>query len=550
MSHNQIIVRLVKDGAKAEFKSQKKIDCNHENYYEFEAKGIKPPKWLSFFEEDSIKSLKDDIRKRKNSYLQNITLIDVNDRKFAILFGQYTINLLKDKDIFEDKFAIKTAFQIIDENKITGIKYFDIARLHLKKTVKSAKDVRKIIDETGRSNIFVEEISGAALEKLCPNVKISSVTGNINGSLTLKGEFDINNVSEVCEMLSTHYLSEKNQGKFLWAKNLTIIKNKDELKALNKDLLKAYKNNQRELYEGNDKEIDLEKTQLPDPVSSVTKFKKEKIRLEYTDGTYNDKTNLYKVLIFEQNSKIFIAGEWYEINQNYLNRIENEIKEFQDSKIDSNFFSDYTGEVEGKFNEKCTQEKSMILFDKQSFSLEANRSYKNSKKEKIGEACDLYQDHNFIHIKRFSGKANEISHLFTQANAYSEALKSSQEFREEIIQYLKNYIQFSMGKAIEKIQNSSKEKIKSEIENLATGLENFKPKDYTVTLAFLVDNPENHENINNTSFLCKIGLLDAKQNLENKGFNVKYAWIHKGKRAYAPYAAGSGAFNSAIFSSI
>ncbi len=539
MSHNQIIIYLLKNGVQAKFNtSAEKINNDPEIHIGFSPKNITLPKWLSFFQDNTIKDLKDKIKGCKNSYLKSIVLVQSKDRTFAILFGQHASSFLENKDIFEDDFGMKTAFQLIDPNKVTGIKYLDIARLHLRKTVKSTKNVKKIIDESERADIFVEEISGKA-----PVNDFLSVTGNINGALTLKGKFHIDNMKLVCNHLIESYRSEKSSDKFLWAKSLKIIKDQKTLDVLNETLLKAYQNdtnntnNTYEIHTDSDKEIDFSKTIFPE-IKGLKSLKKQKITLYYFGDTHDLPVSLYKILIFQDDKNIFIAGKWYQIDQNYLTRLNKEITDFQESKISLDF-PDYTGEKETKpnrkdgneqfyqaeatFNRKCAFQKNMLLLDQKSFTVTETNPDGTKIQETIGETCDLYKDKQFIHVKRFDGNANSISHLFTQAVAYSELLKASEIFRSEIKKLVEsdNY----KNKIIEKlgIATQTTEEIKAFIQNL----QNFKANEYTVVLTFLAEKPETHKDISDMKFLCKVGLLEAKRNLENKGFNVKYAWVSK-----------------------
>ena len=184
-----------------------------------------------------------------------------------------------------------------------------------------------------------------------------------------------------------------------------------------------------------DKHLDLEYI--------INKLRRNSIEYHYDNGEI-DSFSIYKLIIFEAkitngnqtDSFILYEGEWFNVNNNYYERLNSIIASYIGETPETNFpnFTDKHKDQsnkysEGVYNSYTSEQNNLPLFDKNDYLFDNTILKKhdintNSKME----PCDILnytEGHLYLyHIKRHSGPSG-ISHLCAQAKICADMISNN-----------------------------------------------------------------------------------------------------------------------------
>lgn len=401
---------------------------------------IYPPSWLtSFFNNDE--NLKDKLwnSSSKATLLIKTNVSDNEERIFALVFGRGN-SLLKDTAI-EDRFGLKTALNLIGEKNIRNIS----------KTVIGGSQKNTIEQMPRQSTIdeFEIDIDTDLIGKVTGKVAEGKfVEGTVTGSdsLLVKHSVDISNVIPFLGQVYECYLSKDYLKSFEWIDQVKIVKDKMLINLLDQQLVLALNANDNdfwmavpEIIEWDDvqgfkisgirdelyDDIYIEKVidSLRNPLTSIEQLKNKSIHLvdlnDQKFATWSCYKCIYGELSYSGHSYCINNGKWYEIDNDYATRIEQQYFGSIVSQID--FIEYRQGQKEEEYNLAFTKsnENQYICLDRKLVPVGKNRN--------PIEICDVLTINNqMIHIKKYSG-SSVLSHLFNQGLVSASLLKKGEQ---------------------------------------------------------------------------------------------------------------------------
>lgn len=179
-------------------------------------------------------------------------------------------------------------------------------------------------------------------------------------------------------------------------------------------------------------------------------------------------------------------GEWFEIDEDYVQQVTREVETIPDAEA-LQLPNARPSEIEKDYNKRAAAngEGTFALLDMRTVRYGGSPI----------EVCDLLStDRSFIHVK-VSTKSSTLSHLFNQG------LNSAQAFRNCEFRTL----------AAEKCQHSHKHLLNVEADNLRT-------TDYSVTFAIISRAPDSIKD--SLPFFSKQSLANASREIKNMGYQV------------------------------
>jgi uncharacterized protein (TIGR04141 family) len=184
---------------------------------------------------------------------------------------------------------------------------------------------------------------------------------------------------------------------------------------------------------------------------------------------------------------ILNEGAWYQVNDDFLQVIEDAIADIQKSNID---LPEYQDKNEGAYNKRAAGR------DKNYFVYLDQNLIRYPRHGKV-EVCDLYtKDKKFVHVKR-CGASGTLSHLFSQGVVSAQLMVSERGFREQFRAKIPNTHYW--GDPADPI----------------------KPSDFEVCYA-IVNRPNKGLTL---PFFSKVSLRTAARNLAQLGFRVSLASV-------------------------
>jgi uncharacterized protein (TIGR04141 family) len=172
---------------------------------------------------------------------------------------------------------------------------------------------------------------------------------------------------------------------------------------------------------------------------TVSRLKSHKVFHLDADFRYeNDKWPVYKCLYAElsDGDTIFILtdGKWFEVNKNYVTRVNDDLASNLD-EWEGHAFPDYNTALmaepneenlkgEARYNAEAVSDMNCTLMDRKTIV----HGGANSK----FELCDMYSEDLYIHIKRYT-RSSGLSHLFNQGQVSAELVRTDSTFRDKAI---------------------------------------------------------------------------------------------------------------------
>jgi uncharacterized protein (TIGR04141 family) len=133
-------------------------------------------------------------------------------------------------------------------------------------------------------------------------------------------------------------------------------------------------------------------------------------------------------MIVDEDQYLAYDGDFYKVDRDFVQRIDNELSELQISMIE---FPDYNGETEPQYIERIRKQDAarFIVLDRQLIQLDGEYGI---------EASDLVSDCGaLVHLKR-KGKSSTLSHLFLQAANSCELLRRSLAARRQLAELVRS----------------------------------------------------------------------------------------------------------------
>ncbi len=479
-------------------------NINGSKFYYNESEAETPP-WVRKFFGNTL----NDIEGIKNASSNGILLLKIDiegtTRIFAIAFGHG--RHLIDGDTIDEKFGLRTALNTIS-NKIKQISKKEISPM----PKQSIEQIPKATEEKNFNIDHEQEILKGVLG--IPREEFAQDFGkNIYGGIPLqiKGKFDIENIENILTKCYQRYNSTDYKTEFDWIDNLSPVKNKQQINELNNKFIEDMNSensdktwmgipqiiNHLELdefvYPSGQTHDDINMKdfliEIGKELTSVTlkDFKENSIRMETIGGIESESWKAYRCLYaeteFNDTTYILNEGEWFQINDEFLDKINNSYQELLLKSGGITDFPECNFSKEKDYNEHISGSMDYVLMDADNIQHGGNHS--------SIELCDLFsKNKELIHVKNYHG-ASTLSHLFNQGVNSAILIKEDTEF---------------LNKANQKISNKFAD---------CTIPQGFNPSEYKI-IYLILSEKDNLE----IPLFSKISLRRAKRDLERMNYNV------------------------------
>lgn len=478
----------------------------------------KKPEWHKFTENITGKSL-DELMNRSSSAVLFIKNQDVIIA-FTFGYGRFLI----DTKYFVQDFGIKTALNTLKHDSLRSIDLHTLDDQSIQKRSQASRNSGVTAFGIDISKDVLRAVTGTAKK----GINFKNISGG-DAVYSFSVEINIEEIPNLVTKLFTHYNNDSYKVEFSWVDNIRKIKEKTRVDALDNKLLENIQQKSTEIMITIPEIIQwdsvygfsftrskhiikptIETKEYLDNIdpSAVNIKSIKRDRLHVFDINENEtEYPIYNCIYFEhkKGSKTFIlfSGQWYEIDNNFIKRINSVLNQIDISELQFPTVYDWSNgnkpklEAEQEYNKRTAKELDCYLLDK--------RLIKSNRTTTPIEVCDLLtKDKKFIHVKHRKGGSAGLSHLFSQAKVSSEVLLGDKEFRKAVSKELK--ISFPKLKEIIPINQ-------------------FKSDGVEVILLILGENSSTLKN--NLPFFSKVNLADTYQNLTQKGFKVTIAGAEK-----------------------
>lgn len=384
-------------------------------------------------------------------YVHGIFFIPVKNRIMALTFGS-AYHKLKENS-YEYDFGIKTVLNIVDPAKVKSTDWVSPETARRQRiqlpTATGLKDF--MIDDHEH---LIKRLVGTG------NQDVQSILKNISGSANLRitSEKEANDFTGLCEKIYEFYKKDDYKKNFPGILDVVPIKDPDIISKLDEELLKAFKHKSKELMlaipelldysssfyfqykAGSKRSENCEEVFIEDyitftdinniEINCTDAFKNHFLHQLREDGNILGSYSIYKTFIFDLdfNNKTYhlCEGNWYEINSDYLEKLNNLLDPKFIPFKDHPFLIEYGHEREDKYNLECAESSDskyhVICLDKKNISPNETQI----------EPCDLIAIQKdgveLIHVK-ISVRSATLSHLFNQGRNSIELLRNDSEAR-------------------------------------------------------------------------------------------------------------------------
>ena len=516
MSKNKLSIYLIKEGLTKEeiFDEENEIqelEIHSENKISYYIPSfVHQPNWLmSFF------NMRREDLKQANSrvVLLNKLNIDGEERIFAIVFG-YAKNLFAE-DVLEEQFGLKIVLNTIGVNDIRKLTKTSVGsnHKHSQEQMPKATNINEFGFDLDRD--LIRNVTAKCNDEVFEKANLTG--GDIFSILV---ERDIDNIDEFLIECFRRYKDNKYKENFEWIDNIKEVKSKYEKQKLDEEVINYINNNrldcvwmsipeviswenirgfkyanEDEIYDDIFIEVFIES--LRNELNNIEQIKRRKVSMIDINENELAKWSAYKCLNAEikLNDKSYCLnnGKWYYINNDFVQKIEQEYSNIEISEID---FINYTSQMEDEddYNEALQNS----LDNSYLIHKIGEIPYGGGTGNKI-EVCDVMTSNKqLIHIKK-NGGSSYLSHLFNQASVSAELLLEL-GFREKV--------------------NTKMQQQNFDIEFPS----DFKANEYTIVIGIINRYEEERPKI---PFFSKVALRYTLQRMKNLGYNVKLKNIKK-----------------------
>lgn len=413
----------------------------------------KPPKWIGFLNQDLDIPFEEEMRNTVNSFVILIKIIKDEMPYFFAVTGGFGFTAIN-RDKLENNFGLRFALNTIDSKEL---KAFDVRNIDLKTKQKRVLFNRG--SEIGEFDLDFEQDLINLVSGKSKNEEIGTTVKGSTASLNLSSKVDFASLGEKCAQILEVYLSNDYKEDFGFIDNIKVVKDKSVIELLNQKLFETVSNGEthhislaypdmieydrctnyhvrfrRKTVETEEVTIEnvynlLEQVGL-DSAEQIEKVKI--IGFDDSDSPVTGPVGLNHFIIYqteiESGTYIFSLNNWYKIANDYFTKIQHEMMKIPYLDKEDFLTDIYKGEKEGDYNERQDSEYYVCL-DKKNFQVKNSMS-------KI-EVSDLYsRDKHFVCVKKETASAT-LSHLFAQGSVSMQLLKESEEYRQFLIEKVK-----------------------------------------------------------------------------------------------------------------
>lgn len=410
-----------------------------------------PPWWKSYL------GIVDEDNSLLQSFKGALLFLPVNDRTFAITFGNVYHNLREESYVYD--FGLLTTLNSVSPQ---ALKSTDVLRPEtaLRQRIQTPKNSELDTFDFDKESSIIKKITGKVRGDY--NALFTNAAGA--SSLRLTTKKSSLELESLCADLLAIYQKEDYKAIFSDLQNIRTIKDPCELMVLDAalteelrkesqallltipdiidyDLVSGFRFSDKKkdtLYE--DIDISTLYTEIGDSISSLSI---DQIKSQYTVTLFDENNQprfrypLYQCLIWDYTNSRgetfhLCDGDWYQVDSNFLSTLNNTV----DSVIGSYPLPDYTHESEAEYNSDVPQkDKTFICLDQTNIALNGDQI----------EPCDLFraeeETSHFVHVKIEKG-SQSYSHLFNQGISSLAIINSQEGSREK----LKDLIQSRISK--------------------------------------------------------------------------------------------------------
>lgn len=423
----------------------------------------KIPKWLSFIEEYVSP---DDIKDIQNKTCSMVILFKVETadgkRIFAVChgFGYHII----DKTKIEQNFGLITSLNCVDRKKIKSMDTRSLGVQTLQK-----KEASNLYTNLGE---FAFEFESEILQTISGALKDKTVGTKMGGTdnllLSTSTPILIEEIPSKCLTIYEKFKLDTYKESFAFVDYIKYEKDKNIIATLDNLLADAINKKQNDLkisvvypdqidYErsetfkfgGLHRPRDFEFSEVPDVTLNAvynyingnainSETLKEKIKIIGFDGNGEQITtqeSLYTYLVFEADvygSKYILSNKkWYVIENDYLQRVEGELKSLIAPLSNPPLINWDSSLDEGKYNALYKSDPDYLWLDKQNYT---EKKFGRSKVE----IADLFHEptNKVFFVKKLNRSAT-LSHLFSQATVSADLFKEHLKYQESFLASLK-----------------------------------------------------------------------------------------------------------------
>lgn len=473
--------------------------------------------------------------------------MEQNVRYFALTFG-YGRALINRSSV-EERFGLKCILNTVEPNTLRAVRFADVSG--------SAKRSSEQLPKAGGIDDFAFDADCNLLGQVTAKGEDGTfLSGMMTGrdSLSVTKEVNLENAEAFLRELYKVYRKDTYKQLFDWIDRIASVKDTELIDALWNEALhqishfSEYADTNNNLWMavpdvinwddiegfqiGNEKDPHGEPRLHNDILlgdvirsfkkkpDSLEKLKSKKIKaISRIDGcilrTWSSSECLMGELNYNDKAYCICDGKWYEIQREYLERINEDIESIEEAKTsfipfkenyrNSSDYKERDGkeinlENEGRYNYELTRQLNkddnhFILMDRQLISYGGGAS-------RI-EFCDVLSDSGQrIHVKQYSG-SSVMSHLFNQGLVSASIEKDGTDFAEKVD---------------DKIQKVGEQGHLAQDE-----IDGFLVKNNPVReVVFGVIQKKDNRNL---PFFSKVALSSVKKQLKRMGIETKFNWI-------------------------
>lgn len=407
----------------------------------------KPPAWSSLFREVI------DLSRLPNiPGVSAVLTLKVDDRWFAVLFGQSGRFLLKD-NICEERFGLICTLNAIEPDTLRSIdaQSLDALQSHF----------RIQVGQGAPANQFGLDIERDILKAVVGAPKDKSIGSRMAGTDTLfvAVSLDLSDLPGLIRRYKASFDSPLRGSEYEWINNLSQVKNRSTIDRLDGALVEKIRLGKLE-------NIWLAIPQIIDwkgiagfSFSRSRRARHSDVTIEKFLATVEDKTAIDLALLHDrkvlcldrehqpiyqkwsvyrctyaeidedQRKYVLNDGVWYSLDTDFVSRTNAEFSRIDRSGL---VLPLYEAENEAEYNQSVAESDpdSYVLLD-------AAQKITHGGGQGQVEVCDLlHKDGILIHVKRY-GKSSVLSHLFSQGSVSGTLIKTDSAFREKVLAKLK-----------------------------------------------------------------------------------------------------------------
>jgi uncharacterized protein (TIGR04141 family) len=397
------------------------------------------PKWLSLFS-TAVTDLPTIITRNASALL----IVSIGNATFALSFG-YGRKLLSPGS-WEEDFGLKVTLNSVDKQKIRSVDRISFDAIGQHGRIQASREAD--ISEFGLD--LEQDMIRAVTGKPGDETLGKRLTGKDALHVTLP--LTITGLPQLLEKYLEQYKKDTYKKEFPWIDQISEVKDPSLITNLNSMLINRIQNQDfnrlwlsiPELvdwtvvegfkYKTSDVAPIHDDVHMKDFIDEVKPrsgnftldfFKRNEIYAVLPDGTINDDWSVFRCIYCEldhQNETFLLtSGRWYRVGADFLNRI----NDFYSTIPTPGFtLPNYKDKSEPVYTARVASE---LLQD---FALMDQKFILCDPPYGKAEFCDLYRaGKKIIHVKRYTGAAAPLSHLFSQAIVSGILFRKDPDFR-------------------------------------------------------------------------------------------------------------------------